>query len=223
LSSVPDLHPPDHVTGNHRTGPYVRNRYGQDQLNCADSENFAWLACGVRRRIYVRNAASLRGDISVRRRNRNLGRQCSGRMGLRDYQLRLVDRNRPRGHADIGNPVASQARMAHVHQSVRRSDDSFRCSVRRPVPGSALGPAVVRVLADPVPEHDGYLASVSKPSRVGCVRGVHVCDSFIALLVCRVDSRSRHSSRSLQQPLRSRSLRHFGNGLERFGDPLASL
>ena len=40
---------------------------------------------------------------------RHLGHQHPGRLGLRHHQLRLVDRHRPRRHADLGDSAAAAA------------------------------------------------------------------------------------------------------------------
>ena len=62
---------------------------------------------------------------------RHLGHQHPGRLGLRDRQLRLVDRHRPRRHADLGDPAAAPAGVAHVDQPLRRGDDALRRRLRR--------------------------------------------------------------------------------------------
>ena len=43
----------------------------------------------------------------------DLGHQRPGRLGLRDHQLRLVDRYRARRHADLGDPAAAEPAVAH--------------------------------------------------------------------------------------------------------------
>ena len=51
-----------------------------------------------------------------------------------------------------------------------------------------LGRSMVGVLAVPLPEHDGNLATVSQPLDVGRVRGLDLRDGVGGLLVCRIDS-----------------------------------
>ena len=43
---------------------------------------------------------------------RHLGHHAAGGLGLCHYQLCLVDRHRPRGHADLGDSAALQAGLA---------------------------------------------------------------------------------------------------------------
>ena len=82
--------------------------------------------------------------LSGRGGRRRLGHQPARRLGLRDRQFRVVDRHRPRGHADLGDSSALQADMAHVDQSLRRSDDAVRRCVRGPLPHRAPGTTVAR-------------------------------------------------------------------------------
>ena len=63
-------------------------------------------------------------------RHRHLGHQPPGRLGLRHHQLRLVDRHRPRRHADLGDPAAAAAGVAHLDQPLRRGDDALRRRLR---------------------------------------------------------------------------------------------
>ena len=49
-----------------------------------------------------------------------------GRVGIRHHQLRVVDRYRPRGHADLGDSAAVQADVAQLDQPLRRGDDDLR-------------------------------------------------------------------------------------------------
>ena len=41
------------------------------------------------------------------------------RLGIRDHQLRLVDRYRPRRHADLGHSAAAEAGLADIDQPFR--------------------------------------------------------------------------------------------------------
>ena len=59
-----------------------------------------------------------------------------GHVGVRDRQLRLVDRHRPRRHPDLGDPAAAQAGLADLDQPVRRGDDAVRRGLRRAVPAA---------------------------------------------------------------------------------------
>ena len=45
---------------------------------------------------------------------RHLGHQCPGRLGLRHHQLRVVDRHRPRRHADLRHLAAAPSEVAYA-------------------------------------------------------------------------------------------------------------
>ena len=97
--------------------------------------------------------AVLHDRLPRRERRRHLGHKHPGRVGLRHPELRLVDRHRPRGHADLGDPAAAQAGMADLDQQVRGSDDALRGRLRGVVPAASHGQAVARLLALSLPEH----------------------------------------------------------------------
>ncbi len=64
--------------------------------------------------------------LPVLRRRRRLGHQHPGRLGIRHRQLRVVDRYRPRRHADLRHSCSAQAELAQLDQSFRRSHDAVR-------------------------------------------------------------------------------------------------
>ena len=120
-------------------GTGARRRADVCQRGCADQRHRA-AASGHKRlavraggRLYVRDDPALRHHLSAHQRRGNLGRQRAGRVGIRHRQLRLVGRDRPRGHADLGHSAAAQAEVAHQHQPLRRSDDPVRRRLRGPV------------------------------------------------------------------------------------------
>ena len=78
-------------------------------------------------------------------RHRHLGQQHPGRLGLRHHQLRLVDRHRPRRHADLGDSAAAPPGVAHLDQPLRRGDDAVRGGLRGHLPAAAHRPAVAGV------------------------------------------------------------------------------
>ena len=82
---------------------------------------------------------------------RHLGHRRAGDVGLRDRQLRLVDRDRPRGNVDLGDPLAVATGMADLDQPVRRGDDPVRRRLRRAVPAASHGPPLGLLLATPYP------------------------------------------------------------------------
>ena len=67
------------------------------------------------------------------------------------HQLRLVDRHRPRRHVHLRHPPAPRAAVAHVDQPLRRGDDALRGRAGGALPALPPGPAVVRLLARPLP------------------------------------------------------------------------
>ena len=116
--------------------------------------------------------------------------------GFADHQLRLVDRHRPRRHADLGDPAAVQAGLAHLDQPVRRGHDALRRRLRRALPADPhrAGRGWL-LLAVPVPEHDGRLAAVPQPAHLGRVRGLDLRHGVAAVLVHRPDPRPGDAAR----------------------------
>ena len=125
--------------------------------------------------------------------HRHLGHQHSDRLGIRDHQLRLVDRYRPRRNADFGDSVSAEAGLAHIDQPVLGSDDAVRRGLRRHVPDSAPGPAVAGLLAVSLSQFHVALAAAAQPARVGRVCGFDVRHRLARLLVHRPDSGSGHA------------------------------
>ena len=82
-------------------------------------------------------------------------------VGIRHHQLRVVDRYRPRRHADFRHSAAAQPAVAQFHQPFRRSHDAVRRGLRRHVPAAAPGPSLAVLLAVSVPQHDGRAAASS--------------------------------------------------------------
>ena len=78
----------------------------------------------------VATAAGGRADVAVPEGRGHLGRHHSRRLGIRHHQLRVVDRYRPRGHADLRDSAAVQADVAQLHQPLRRGDDHLRRGLR---------------------------------------------------------------------------------------------
>ena len=62
------------------------------------------------RRSLLMRACSAGGHLPAAQGHRHLGHQHPGRLGLRHHQLRLVDRHRPRRHADLRDPAAAASR-----------------------------------------------------------------------------------------------------------------
>jgi hypothetical protein len=136
----------------------------------------------------------------------------------------LVDRHRPRRHANLGDSAAVQAAVAHVDQPLRRSDDDFRGDVRGDLPGVPHRPSVARrLLAVPVPERDGPVAAVQEPADLGRVRGFDLRHRLDRVLVHRHDSRHGDAARSRGVEGEGVDLRNPVARLARFGASLAPL
>src|ERR1051325_11380966 len=116
-----------------------------------------------------------------------MGRQSTGWLGLRDYQLRVVDWHWPRGNIDFSDSPAPATKVANVHQSLRGSDDAIRGRASGHVSDLPPRPAVACVLAVPLPEHNGNLAAISQPPDVGRVRCFDLCNGVSAVLVHWID------------------------------------
>ena len=112
-------------------------------------------------------------------------------MGLCDHQLRLVDRNRPRRHADFRDFASVAAAVAHFDQPVCGSDDAVRRFLRGNISADPHGPSVARLLALSVSRHDEDVAQFPEPAGVGRVCGFDLCDGVAAVLVHRPDSGPR--------------------------------
>ena len=76
--------------------------------------------------------------------HRRVGQQHPGRLGVRHHQLRLVDRHRPRRDADLRDPAAVPAEVAHVDQPLRRGDDAVRGHLRAALPADPHRASLVR-------------------------------------------------------------------------------
>ena len=78
-------------------------------------------------------------------RYRRVGQQPPGRLGVGHHELRLLDRYRPRRHADLGDFVPVPAEVADVDQPLGRSDDVVRRDVRGHLSAVPHRPSVARV------------------------------------------------------------------------------
>ena len=160
------------------------------------------------------------GRLAAAEGHRHLGQQPAGRLGVRHHQLRLVDRYRPRRHADFGDSPAAQAGLAHLDQPLRRGDDAVRGRLRADVPADPHRPAVARgLLAAPLSEHDGDLAAVPQPADLGRVRGLDLRHGVGAVLVRGPGPRPRDAARSREEQARQRgcSARSRSAGADRRG------
>ena len=209
----------------HRAGAHVRLGHRQDQRDrpraaarrAAGSSASALVVPAARWCSSSRSPTCFAKGIGI------WGINQPGRLGLRHHQLRLVDRHRPRRHAHLRDPAAAAPGVAHLDQPLRRGDDALRRRVRRAVPAPPPGPAVVRLLALPVPEHDGAVAAVPQPARLGRLRGLDLRHGLAPVLVRRPDPRPRDAARPRATNGLPDRLRHARDGLARLGAPLAAL
>ena len=67
-----------------------------------------WLVLGVA--LLALGGLGHRRALALLGGDRRLGHQRPGRLGLGHHELRLLDRHRPRRHADLGDPASSSAR-----------------------------------------------------------------------------------------------------------------
>ena len=98
--------------------------------------------------------------VFISQGHRHLGHHHPDRLGIRDCQFCVVDRYRPRGHADLGDLVLLRQSVAEFDQPLRRSHDAVRRGLRRNFPAGAHWTSVACLLDVPLPEHDGLLAAV---------------------------------------------------------------
>src|SRR5581483_1457256 len=116
-------------------------------------------------------------------------------MGIRYYQLRLVDRHWPRWNADFGDFAADASAVADFDQPPCGNDDVVCGVLRRVVPAASHGPALGGLLAGALSERACDLAAVSKPAGLGRVCGNDVFNGFGSVLVCGFGSRLGNAPR----------------------------
>src|SRR5260221_142043 len=73
-----------------------------------------------------------------------------------------------------------------------RGDDAVRGGLRGLLPGLPHGPALARLLALPLPQHDGTLAELQEPPDLGRVRGLDLRNGLRDVLVRGPHPRPRH-------------------------------
>ena len=90
------------------------------------------------------------------------------------HHLRVLDRYRPRRHADLGDPLPLPRALAHVDLPRRRGHDDLRGHDGRSVPAHPRRTHVVRVLPPAVPEPALPLAELPVAAGLGRVRDLDV-------------------------------------------------
>ena len=169
-------------------GPHVRAASPTRSASIvAPAPHAAGLVRRLRRSSFLLlQAAALTLADAALQGHRRVGPQRARGLGLRHHQLRLVDRHRPRGHADLRHPAAAAPGVAHLDQPLRRGHDAVRGVLRGLLPDLPHRPALARrLLAVPVPQHDGPLAELPQPAHLGRVRGLDLRHGVGALLVRR--------------------------------------
>ncbi len=169
--------------------------------------------------------AAVRDQLHARDRHRRLGQQHPGRLGVRHHQLRLVDRHRPRRHADLRDPPALPAAVAHVDQPLRRGDDPVRGRLRADLPDPPHRPALVRgVLAAALPDRPRASGrSSARRSSGTCSRSRPTSRSRCCSGTSASSPTSRRSATRRRRKLQRIDLRHLRARLARLGPPLAPL
>src|SRR6185369_6344426 len=174
---------------------------------------------------FDRTSAGRDAHLPGEHRYRRVGQQPAGWLGLGYYELRFLDRYRPRGHADFGHSVSVPAEVADIDQPFRRGHDAVRRDVRRYLPVVSYRPSVARVLlAVPDSQHrPESVAELPQPADLGRVRGIDVLHRFSAVLVHWLGSGSGDAARSRYDESPPGCLRTSELGLARIGTPLAPL
>ena len=156
-------------------------------------------------------------------RRGHLGHPNPQRLELRHHRLRVVDRDRPCGHADLGLSPADAPEMADLDQPHRRGHDHLRRDVRGTVSPPAPRPAVVLLLAGAVSQHHGPLAPVPQRPDLGRICREHLLHRLAVVLVHGHDPRPGHAPRPGHGPPGPDRLRPAGPGLAELGPALAPL
>src|SRR5207248_2865850 len=162
------------------------------------------------------------GYLSLGFRRRDMGNRYSSRVGIRDYEFRVVDRHWPRGNANLRDPLAPASEVAHLDQPSGRSDDHLCRHVRGTVSALAPWPALVLLFPASLSQHDGTLAAISQRAGLGRFRRQYLFYGVAAVLVHGHDPRSGDPSRSVRCPLAANCLRNTRNGLAQLSATLAA-
>ena len=127
-------------------------------------------------------------------------------LGLRHHQFRLVDRHRPRRHADLGHSAAAAPEVADVDQPLRRGHDASSPS---------CAPACSRCLhlgrpwffywLLPYPNTMGLWPQFRSAAGLGRVRGQHLLHGVAAVLVHGHDPRPGDAARPRARAASARS------------------
>src|SRR5205814_8822611 len=93
-----------------------------------------------------------------------LGRQHPDRLGICDYQLRMVDRYWSCWNSNFSNTSSSSSRMADLYQQICRSDDIVCRHVCRALSIATSWQAMVLLLALSISKYNGDMAAIPQPA-----------------------------------------------------------
>ena len=164
-----------------------------------------------------------RDHLPGRPRRRHLGRGHTGRVGLCDHQLCVVDRHCQRWHVDLGDLLSRRRRVAHVDHPHCRIDDGFCRRLRRHFPDHPSRPPLAVLLAGALSQRDGRLAAIPQSLAVGLLRDPGLRPGIDPVLVSRASARPRDLARPRADATLRSVLRRAGAGLARLGSALAAL
>jgi hypothetical protein len=123
------------------------------------------------------------------------GNNQPGDVGLPDRELRVLGRHRPRGHADLGDPLPVPPELADVDQPLRRGDDDLRRDVRRHLPGIHVGRVWMAYWLFPIPNQMAMWPNFRSPLLWDVFAVSHLLHDLAALLVRRDGARPGDASR----------------------------
>ena len=144
--------------------------------------------------------------VATHSRHRNLGRQHSGGMGIRDCEFRLVGGNRARWHVHLRDFAFAFPAVAHGHQPFHGGDDSVCRVLRRSDAVASSRAAMGFLLATAISRHDAPLAAIPQSAGVGRFCSRYLFHDLIVVLVSRPGSRFGDSPRSRKKTLAKKSV-----------------
>ena len=152
-----------------------------------------------------------------------MGKSDPRRLGLGHYQFRFLDWYRTRRHTHLRNSVFASAKMAHVDQPFRGSDDAVCGDLRGDFPRYPRRPVLDGVVYGAYAEQLGDLAKFPQRADVGRVCGLDLFYCLGPVLVHRVDSGFGDVARSRNHKGQKVSFWNFCVRLARVQSQLAPL
>ena len=133
--------------------------------------------------------------LAVLRRRRHLGHRLAGRLGLRDHQLCLVDRDRQRRHVHLGAVLPDAVEWRNSINRFAESMTLFGAACAGIYPILHLGRPWFFYWLFPYPNTMHSLAAVPQPAAVGLLRDPDLCDRLGPVLVSRPAARPGDDAR----------------------------